>query len=372
MNLESRLDKRLWDAISGNIQSRNFTGAILDAIHLLGELIRDKSGLEADGAQLIGQALGGENPKLRISRMQTESEINIQRGTEALLRGVYQGIRNPRSHEKYNDSQNDAEAIILFVDFLIRIIDQSRTLFVKSEFINRVLDDHFPQNLRYAELLVNEIPAKHRLDVFYEIYRSKANAKPEGLKLFFDALLKLLGPEELRDAVAVIGEELKTTDDESDMRLNIRFFSTLWPSIPEIARIRVESRLIKSIETGRFDSISRACMSGGFGTWATRILKDFSLKGELMEAFTDLLRAQNSRAQDYLFEYFFDDLGDVADGPGGLFEVKVIEGLRSGDKRFRDAIGNFSPWPIEEWSPGTREALKEFKPSEFVDDDIPF
>ena len=127
INLEPVLSRPLWAAIERSYQSGQFTAAILDAIHYLGELIREKSGIEGDGAQLIGQAFGGDNPPIKVNKLQTESERNVQKGLEQLLRGLYQAVRNPRSHEKYNDSSDDAEGILLFVNYLIKIISQSKS-----------------------------------------------------------------------------------------------------------------------------------------------------------------------------------------------------------------------------------------------------
>ena len=88
LNLEPRLDARLWRSVESSCQSGNFSAAILDSIHFLGELIREKSGLEGDGVALVGQAFGGKNPKLKLSRLQTETDWNIQNGVEQLLRGL--------------------------------------------------------------------------------------------------------------------------------------------------------------------------------------------------------------------------------------------------------------------------------------------
>src|SRR6266403_1765987 len=100
MDLESRIDKRLWNAIESSYQDRNYTTAILDSIHFVSQLIRDKSGLESDGQPLAGDAFGGPNPRLKVNSLQTESDRNVQKGVEALLRGLYQAIRNPRSHRQ--------------------------------------------------------------------------------------------------------------------------------------------------------------------------------------------------------------------------------------------------------------------------------
>lgn len=122
MNLETKLGPRLWEAVRASLEARNFTGAILDGIHLLSDVIRERSGLEGDGVSLVGAAFGGSSPKLKVNRMQTESEQNEQRGVEALLRGLYQAIRNPRSHGTHRDDERDADAILLFVDYLLRVV----------------------------------------------------------------------------------------------------------------------------------------------------------------------------------------------------------------------------------------------------------
>ena len=65
MNLESRIDPRLWTAVRSNLETRHFTDAVLDAIRFLSDLIRERTDLETDGVVLINAAFGGKAPKLR-------------------------------------------------------------------------------------------------------------------------------------------------------------------------------------------------------------------------------------------------------------------------------------------------------------------
>ena len=138
MNLEGKISERLWTEVKSNYEARNFTTAVLNSIYFLSDLIREKTGLETDGASLVGQAFGGKNPKLKINKLQTESEQNVQQGIEQVLRGVYQAFRNPRSHGKYTDNQEDADSIIVFIDYLVRVIDQSKSPFSLTDFIPRI------------------------------------------------------------------------------------------------------------------------------------------------------------------------------------------------------------------------------------------
>ena len=122
MNIQTHIRNDLWLAVKSTYEVENYSGAILDAMHHLSDVLRDRAGVDGDGATLVGQALGGNSPRLRINRLQTETEKNEQRGIESILRGMYQAIRNPRSHENIEDKQETADAIIHFVNYLLGII----------------------------------------------------------------------------------------------------------------------------------------------------------------------------------------------------------------------------------------------------------
>src|SRR5512138_3720479 len=99
MDLSKEIAADLWAAVSASYQDGHYSHAIVDAMHHLSNAIREKSGLDGDGAALVGQALGSETPKLRVNAMKTENERNVQRGLEQILRGLYMAVRNPRSHD---------------------------------------------------------------------------------------------------------------------------------------------------------------------------------------------------------------------------------------------------------------------------------
>ena len=173
MDLKTGLAEPLWAAIETTYESHNYTSAISDAIYYLGDIIREKAGLQTDGVPLVMQAFGGKSPKLKVTRLQTESDRNIQKGTENLLLGLYQSVRNPRSHGKHVDTKEDADAIILFINYLLKIIGGAKGTFSKNDFLDRVFDPSFVKKTRYADLLGQRIPPKQRLDVMIEVYRRK-------------------------------------------------------------------------------------------------------------------------------------------------------------------------------------------------------
>jgi len=172
MDISKQLQEELWENIKKSYLAEDYTTAILNSIAYLRDTIREKSNLELDGVDLINQAFNEKNPKISVSNMETKNDKNIQKGLRELLSGIYTHIRNPRSHDKYKDSKENAIAIILFVNYLLNIIDKSKTSFSSEKFINQVYDDYFHPTKEYGELLVKDIPNKQIEDTYYKLYKS--------------------------------------------------------------------------------------------------------------------------------------------------------------------------------------------------------
>jgi len=377
MNIETKIDSRLWDAIRSSFENRNYTGSIQDSIYFLSDLIREKSGLEGDGTSLVGQAFGGSSPILKVNSLKTENDKNVQKGVEQLLRGLYQAVRNPRSHEKYADSEDDAISIILFINYLVRIIDKSKTPFLENIFISRVLDPSFVPKKRYAELLVNEIPEKKRMDIFYGVFRQLPNSDAQKLKYFFDALFDKVTEEEKREINNEVSDLLKTEEEIGNIRIIIQAFSDSWPKLDEAARLRIENKLIDNIKEGRWDPKTNKCRSGAFGTWATNITQYFALKDDLLYVLTNKLDNPNRAEQDYVFRFFSRTLCELVESPTARLKKIVIAGLKAGDLRFKELVESAFFWHGNEWNEPFKQFLESFEETSLpydpeYDDDIPF
>ena len=381
MNLEAKISSQLWREIKSDYEGRNYTGAILGSIYFLSDLIRQKTGLQADGVSLAGQAFGGKNPKLKVNKLQTESELNVQLGVEQLLRGVYQAFRNPRSHEKIIDSLADADSIIVFVDYLLKIIDQSKAPFSKVAFLPRVFDSDFVASERYAALLIEEIPAKQRVEIYVEVFQRRETGDCEKLKWFLHSLFAKLSPEEQSEVLEVVSEELKIADSDSKIRTAVQVITPeCWPNLSEVARLRIENKFITSIKEGKYLTKSGKCDGGAFGTWCNRLLPFFSMKAETATALTRKLASEHIPEQDYVFQYFPSGLQELAPAPS-KFLVHTIRGaLERGDSRFYNVVLTFFSGAYET---AFEKEMKEFKeqlqaePTAQIqgppsDDDVPF
>lgn len=353
----------------------------MDAVYFLTDLLREKSDLEGDGVALVGKALGGNNPRLKINSLRSETDWNVQRGVEQLLRGIYQAIRNPRSHERTQDSETDAVSIIVFIDYLTRLIGQSRSPFTKHDFLDRVFDPNFVKQERYAELLVAEIPASKRLEVFFDVYEKKEKGDVEALSYFVSALCANLNPDETEEVHRAISEEFRVTDSDAVVRTVIKAFpSGTWSQLDEVARLRVENKLLKSVEEGDYSIAQEKCRRGALGTWLDDIAEEFSMKKELATVLIRKLRSDNFEEQEYVFRFLVGPLFiAVGQKETETFRRLMLKGLKAGDQRFKDALNYLGFFYDAEWSEELSQALDEFVAVEptrpvnpFEDDDLPF
>jgi uncharacterized protein (TIGR02391 family) len=384
MNPETSVEPRLWEAVRASWEARKFTSAILDATYLLSDVIRERSGLEGDGVPLIGSAFGGISPKLKVNRLQTESEQNIQRGVEALLRGLYQAIRNPRSHGAYQDDERDAVALLLFVDYLLRVVDKSRSPFSLAAFVGRVLDPDFVPNERYSTLLVKEIPANRRLVACREVFARRSEADAGKVAFFFRAILAVLSAEETTELCEVISDVLRQTDDDGTIRFVLQAFpADFWSHLDEVARLRIENKLIRSVEEGKWEERQKRCNGGALGTWATNVIQHFTLMDDLWSTLINKLRSTDFKQQAYVFQYFMNYATRCFDAPPLNLIWAVKLGLKAGDSRYKNVVDMWlSQGPKDDaWNSALAAAQASFTPApapgetaepEISDEDIPF
>lgn len=375
MSLKTSLAEPLWAAIEAAYESRNYTGAILDAMYYLGDIIREKAGLQSDGVALVGQALGGKSPKLKVNKLQTESERDMQRGTQNLLSGLYQSVRNPRSHGKHVDTKEDADAILLFINYLLTIIGGAKGTFSKTEFLDRVFDPSFVEKKRYVELLVEIIPPKQRLDVMIEVYRRKENGEIRKLRLFSQALVAKLDEDEMSRLAEVVSDELNRTDSKESVRFSTSMFPTeFWKRLEESAKLRSENMFLQSVTEGEYISSSAKCIKGALGTWCTEHLHVFLMKDDFVWRLLRKLQSSNRNEQDYVFQYFSDPLISTLSQMKGTglanTAVSTIDKyVKAGDKRFHD-LADYAVNVYEEfWKDSLKQSVDKFQEVEPTPDD---
>jgi hypothetical protein len=74
VNLQAHVPIDLWKAIKDAYEAENYSHAFLESTMYLTTLLRERAEVDGDGVTLVGLALGGDSPRLRINTLQTDSE----------------------------------------------------------------------------------------------------------------------------------------------------------------------------------------------------------------------------------------------------------------------------------------------------------
>lgn len=364
MVLRTHIREQLWQAISSNYEAEHYSNAIVDAMHCLSEVLREKSGLDGDGQSLVGRALGGRSPLLQVNKLQTETERNVQDGLVKILLGLYAAVRNPRHHSQTEDDKATADAIIYFIDYILQILDDSKEPFTIPALIERVFDPYFVKEKRYADLLANEIPSGKLLDTLIVLFRQRNECEQSNvLTLMSTAMINRMTKEQVAEYFEVVSSELTSASELMSIRTALEMLPTeTWSYQSEMARLRVEEMVVRSIEEGEADDEGDLIYSNGwFATWARRFIPSFTSKGKVTNAFIKKLSGEASDRK-YILLLFSKQIPEVLSLEWhGSHVVRAILELDDEDEagvmlsRIR---GEFAWLPMD-WQQALNQALEE-------------
>ena len=103
----------------------NYFHAVFEASKGLAQRIRDKSGVDGDGARLVDKVFSVEQPILALNTLKTETERTEHKGFAALLKGCFAAVRNPLAHEPKImwEGEDDAADYFTLISLLHRKLD---------------------------------------------------------------------------------------------------------------------------------------------------------------------------------------------------------------------------------------------------------
>lgn len=123
-----RLHSRVLSVSGALYTDGHYAQAILEAFKAVEVRVREMSGLDASGADLMGKAFGA-HPRIRVAGGKSQSERDEQEGFKLLCMGAIRGIRNPKSHEIVNqDDPQRALEYLAFASLLMRRLDDAERL----------------------------------------------------------------------------------------------------------------------------------------------------------------------------------------------------------------------------------------------------
>lgn len=110
---------------SAELMQENYFHAVFEASKGLAQRIREMSGIESDGANLIDTVFSIDHPILAINSLQTETEKSEHKGFAQLLKGCFAAVRNPLAHEPKIlwSGEDDAADYLSLISLLHRKLD---------------------------------------------------------------------------------------------------------------------------------------------------------------------------------------------------------------------------------------------------------
>ncbi len=103
----------------------NYFHAVFEAVKGLFQRIRNVSGVQADGAELVVEVFSINRPLLAFNTLQTETEKSEHKGFATLLKGCFGAVRNPLAHEPKIlwEGEDDAADYLSLISLLHRKLD---------------------------------------------------------------------------------------------------------------------------------------------------------------------------------------------------------------------------------------------------------
>lgn len=335
MKISSTIDENLWQAIKNSYDNYQYTDSIKNAVIYLSDYIRDKSGLESDGANLVNQAFSPKNPKIKVNKLQTQTDISIQEGVLQFLSGIYKFIRNPRNHEKYNDTIEEANDIIITINYILKIIKNSQSNFEVNYFIkNRIFDYRFVNSDRYIELLVKEIPSNKRLLIINELlFKFYLNYHTYNAQKVIYAIIDKLSVEQINELTENISKELATGNNNTTIKRIIKTVPIkIINNVDEIAKYRYQNSILNDIKNN----------NNQLGSCLKYLDNNFILKEELFNTVNDLINKDDTTSISYLFDYILPYLPKIDDINKHPYLVTTINfKLQDNDKNYYKLINTW-------------------------------
>lgn len=101
----------------------HYSQATFEAFKYLDNQVKKLSGINESGQKLMMAAFTDTNPKIRLTPLSTQSEIDEQLGYRFIFAGSMSAIRNPRGHDITTDPIDRCLDHLSFASVLLRRLE---------------------------------------------------------------------------------------------------------------------------------------------------------------------------------------------------------------------------------------------------------
>ena len=108
----------------GLFDDGHYSQATFEAFKYLDITIKNLSGINESGFKLMMVAFSETNPKVQLTALKSQSEIDEQAGYKFIFAGAMSAIRNPRGHDINLDPIDRCLDHLSFASVLLRRLEQ--------------------------------------------------------------------------------------------------------------------------------------------------------------------------------------------------------------------------------------------------------
>jgi len=120
------IHKRIHNACLGLYEDGHYASSVFEASKVLVAMVKEKSGRsDKDGSALMFAELVSKEPGILFNAFSSQSEVDEQSGLGYLFAGAVLAIRNPRGHDLWIDSPEQALEYIIFLSMLAKKLDSA-------------------------------------------------------------------------------------------------------------------------------------------------------------------------------------------------------------------------------------------------------
>lgn len=120
-----RLHPEVLKYCKAELMQDNYFHAVFEATKSLAQRIRNMTGVQADGSELVDRVFSVKQPLMAMNALQTDTEKSEHKGFATLLKGCFGAIRNPLAHEPKIlwQGEDDAADYLSLISLLHRKLD---------------------------------------------------------------------------------------------------------------------------------------------------------------------------------------------------------------------------------------------------------
>ena len=264
----------LYEKIEHEYESGNYNAAIKTAILFLSESIKDRTDLELDGDKLITRAFSIEDPLIKVNALKTQTDRDEQIGFMLLFQGLYKAIRNPRSHNLVVDNKEECESILIFINYLLSVIEKAKPKIDFEEFMGLVNDPFFTKSDQYANEITKSLPKEKILDITLKTCENIDATNYHNIPYIVKSLILLLSKDEKLAFIKTCDLFLLKSTNVTQIKAYIEFLADDWTLIGVASRLRIINLLLKALN--EFDFIYENT-TNDFGNYETMVYMNENL-----------------------------------------------------------------------------------------------